>query len=193
MRLSVNCEEKTDSEVVGLAKENPDYLACLMERYEEKLFYYIRRISYFSKEDIEDILQEVFIKVYKNLNDYEDSLKFSSWIYRITHNHTVDEIRKRGGKKTAISLDKDDLFKFIKSGTNLEKDVATREKMRKVRETMERMPLKYREPMVLRFLEEKSYDEIMDILKKPKGTVATLIKRGKKMFLSQIDPRIHSL
>lgn len=179
--------------MVELAKENPDYLACLMERYEEKLFYYIRRISYFSKEDIEDILQEVFIKVYKNLNDYEDSLKFSSWIYRITHNHTVDEIRKRGGKKTAISLDKDDLFKFIKSGVNLEKDVATREKMRKVRETMEQMPLKYREPLILRFLEEKSYDEIMDILKKPKGTVATLIKRGKKMFLSQIDPRIHSL
>lgn len=193
MSLSVNCEGKTDSEVVELAKENPDYLACLMERYEEKLFYYIRRISYFSKEDIEDILQEVFIKVYKNLNDYEDSLKFSSWIYRITHNHTVDEIRKRGGKKTAISLDKDDLFKFIKSGVNLEKDVATREKMRKVRETMEQMPLKYREPLILRFLEEKSYDEIMDILKKPKGTVATLIKRGKKMFLSQIDPRIHSL
>jgi RNA polymerase sigma-70 factor (ECF subfamily) len=193
LSLSVNCEGKTDSEVVELAKENPDYLACLMERYEEKLFYYIRRISYFSKEDIEDILQEVFIKVYKNLNDYEDSLKFSSWIYRITHNHTVDEIRKRGGKKTAISLDKDDLFKFIKSGVNLEKDVATREKMRKVRETMEQMPLKYREPLILRFLEEKSYDEIMDILKKPKGTVATLIKRGKKMFLSQIDPRIHSL
>ena len=193
MSLSVNCEGKTDSEVVELAKENPDYLACLIERYEEKLFYYIRRISYFSKEDIEDILQEVFIKVYKNLNDYEDSLKFSSWIYRITHNHTVDEIRKRGGKKTAISLDKDDLFKFIKSGVNLEKDVATREKMRKVRETMEQMPLKYREPLILRFLEEKSYDEIMDILKKPKGTVATLIKRGKKMFLSQIDPRIHSL
>ncbi len=193
MSLSVNCEGKTDSEVVELAKENPDYLACLMERYEEKLFYYIRRISFFSKEDIEDILQEVFIKVYKNLNDYEDSLKFSSWIYRITHNHTVDEIRKRGGKKTAISLDKDDLFKFIKSGVNLEKEVAVREKMNKVRAVIEQMPLKYREPMILRFLEEKSYDEIMDILKKPKGTVATLIKRGKKMFLSQIDPRIHSL
>ncbi|MDD5489902.1 MAG: sigma-70 family RNA polymerase sigma factor, partial [Candidatus Moranbacteria bacterium] len=81
-----NCREKTDEEMVALTLKNQDYFACLVERYEPKLMRYIRRISAATQEDAEDLLQDVFVKVYRNLNDFDQKLKFSSWIYRIAHN-----------------------------------------------------------------------------------------------------------
>jgi len=89
------CEKKEDSELVELSLKKQDYFYCLILRYQEKLLRYIRRISASSKEDAEDILQEVFMSVYKNLNDFDNSLKFSSWIYRIAHNKTVSHWRKQ--------------------------------------------------------------------------------------------------
>ena len=175
-------EEKTDSELVELAKTDPEHFGFIVLRYQEKLSRYIQRISYFRKEDIEDILQEVFIKTYRNLYDYDDTLKFSSWIYRITRNQTIDEIRKKSKVSQVLSLEEKDLGKLIKSSVNLEKEFINKDYLEKIRIAIQNLPQKYRDVLVLRFLEEKDYEEIMDILKKPKGTVATLIKRGRSLL-----------
>ena len=95
-----NCSEKSDEEWAYLTAENQGYFLCIMKKYEIPLKRYVGRISNFSQEEIEDILQEVFIKVYQNINDFDDSLKFSSWIYRITHNHVISKFRKH--KSTRI-------------------------------------------------------------------------------------------
>ena len=92
--MSTKIVEKTDAELVELALENQAYFSDIVYRYQTKLTYYIRRLSNFPDEEIEDILQDVFIKVYKNLNDFDQSLKFSSWIYRITHNEVISKYRK---------------------------------------------------------------------------------------------------
>jgi RNA polymerase sigma-70 factor (ECF subfamily) len=178
---------KPDIELVRLAKANPDYFAIIMIRYKDALTRYIKRIAYFNNEDIEDILQEIFIKVYKNLNDYDETMKFSSWIYRITHNHVIDQFRKSSSKLSTTSIEDNELIHFLKSSVNIEKDIEQKECIAKVRALIEEMPLKYREILVLRFLEEKDYEEIMDILRKPKGTVATLINRGKKILKEKLD------
>jgi len=174
--------EKTDIELVELAKQNPDNFEGLVSRYEDALFRFIKRISYFNNEDIEDILQEVFIKVYRNLNAYDDSLKFSSWIYQITRNHTIDMIRKSKARPQNQQLEEFELVKIFKSTINVENETVLKDDFKRVKETMDELPLKYREVLILRFLEEKDYEEIMDILKKPKGTVATLIRRGRELL-----------
>jgi RNA polymerase sigma-70 factor, ECF subfamily len=68
---------------------------------------YILRITNIDLEEAENLLQEVFIKVYENINDYNEELAFSSWIYRITHNITIDHHRKNKDKKS-ISLETQD-------------------------------------------------------------------------------------
>jgi len=181
-----NLVKKTDSELVALVKMDPEYFGFIVLRYQEKLFRYVQRISYFKKEDIEDILQEVFIKVYKNIYGYDESLKFSSWIYRITRNRTIDEIRRKSRVSQVLSLEENDLGKLIKSTVNIEKEFFRKDTAEKLRAAIQNLPPKYREVLVLRFLEEKDYEEIMDILKKPKGTVATLIKRGRKLLEKQL-------
>jgi len=172
--------EKTDAELIDLAKIDPESFGLLMERYQMPLFHYIRRITQLPKEDIEDLLQEVFIKIYQKLNEYNEILKFSSWAYRITHNHIIDYFRKTNARPRANSLEDSELAKILKSGTDIEKDMNTKDCLEKIKECLEDIPLKYKEILVLRFIEEKSYEEIMDILKKPKGTVATMIARGRE-------------
>ena len=174
--------QKTDEELVALTLRSQDYYSCLVSRYEAKIMRYIMRISSFSKEDAEDILQEVFIKVYKNLNDFDQGLKFSSWIYRIAHNEVISHYRRMKARPILITTDADEWLKTMASSDDLEKELERKFTAEEIKNILSKMDMKYKEVLVLRFLEEKDYQEISDILKKPMGTVATLINRAKKQF-----------
>jgi len=177
--------KSTDEELVELAKKNPNNFEALVDRYQGRLFYFIRRTSYFSSEDIEDILQEAFIKVYRNLNGFDKDMKFSTWIYQITRNCTIDAIRKKQARPQNIQLEDHELITFFKSSVDMENEAILKESFNKIKNIINKLPFKYKEVMILRFLEEKNYEEIMDIVKKPKGTVAALISRGKKMVADE--------
>ncbi|HBB36815.1 MAG: ECF subfamily RNA polymerase sigma factor, RNA polymerase sigma-70 factor, ECF subfamily [Candidatus Moranbacteria bacterium GW2011_GWC1_45_18] len=177
----------SDTALVELATKNPESFGILMERYQGPLFHYIRRIAQLSKEDTEDLLQEVFIKIYQKLNEYNDELKFSSWAYRIAHNHVIDYFRKTSARPRTNSLEDSEWEKLIHSSVHVEKDIADGDCAKKIKICIGNLPVHYREVLILRFIEEKEYEEIMDILKKPKGTVATLIKRGKEMLVKRLE------
>ena len=181
--LRENYSELKDEELVSLSIKNSDFFYYIVRRYKNKLESYLRRISNFPIETIEDILQEVFIKVYQNLEGFDYKLKFSSWIYRIAHNETVSLFRKfksRGGDKEELEDKK--FLAVIDESFDVKKRVDEKKLIKIVRETLNKIPLKYREALVLRLIEEKDYIEISDILKKPVNTVSTLINRGKKYF-----------
>lgn len=181
-----NYTDNSDDELVELSKEDPDIFEVLVVRYERRLFAYIKRISYFSTEDIEDILQEIFIKVYRNLNEFDNYFKFSTWIYRIARNTTFDAIRKKHTRPQSVRLEDDDFVKIFRSSTDLEKELKIKDELTKIKSIIESLPFKYKEVLILKFIEEKSYEEIMDIVKKPKGTIATLISRGRGMIAKEI-------
>ena len=175
--------DKSDNELVVLALNDPNYFGILMERYEGKLLTYIRRISSVTHEDAEDILQNSFLKAYQNLNNFDKELTFSSWIYRIVHNETVSMWRKNKARPQGNVAQVDDEFlERIVDNVDIVADV-DREFLRKVIDKLlDDMDDKYREILILKYIEDKSYDEISDILKKPAGTVATHLNRAKKQF-----------
>jgi RNA polymerase sigma-70 factor, ECF subfamily len=175
-------DEKSDVELVRLTLEDQAVFACLIERYEHQLTVYVRRISNFCEEDIEDVLQDVFIKVYRNLNGFDRSLKFSSWIYRITHNEVISRYRKQ---KRIVKMSEeinDEVLDSIVAEVDIEGEFDREETGKIINMVLSEMDLKYKEIIVLRYFEEKSYKEISDILKKPEGTVATMLNRAKKQF-----------
>ena len=88
------CKQLSDREIVEKSLADIDYFSCLYDRYESRLFRYIKRIALVNDEQAHDILQEAFIKIWRNLNEFDQSLKLSSWIYRIVHNETVSCWRK---------------------------------------------------------------------------------------------------
>ena len=95
----IDCSKYTDKDIVKFVSSwDIDAFYCIAWNYSEKLLKYILRITNIDLEDAENLLQEVFIKVYKNINEYNSSLQFSSWIYRIAHNLTIDYHRKNKDK-----------------------------------------------------------------------------------------------
>lgn len=176
--------ELSDQEIVELVKEDLEIYKYLIERYERQLLIYIRRVIYVSTEDAEDILQEVFLKVYRNLNGYNNKYKFSSWIYRIAHNEAVSFLRK---KKDLEIVQDSDIFDNIPSDVDIEDEFLKDLKSKEVRKLLSKLDRKYREVLVLRYFEEMEYNEISEILHIPSGTVASLINRGKEKFKILIE------
>jgi len=162
-----------------------------MQRYEGRLLAYINRIINVSNGEAEDILQEVFIKTYQNLNGFDLNLKFSTWVYCITYNQVISFFRKNK-KHTTNLTDKDSeaLILNIADELNLKQAVAQKIDAKLIREAISDLDSKYRDVLVLKFLEDKDYNEISDIIKKPVATVGTLINRAKnkiKEALKQYD------
>jgi RNA polymerase sigma-70 factor (ECF subfamily) len=174
------CKGLSDAEVVERALIQVDFFYCLYIRFEHSLRRYIRRISNCNEADAEDILQDAFIKVWRNLNAYQPDIKLSSWLYRIVHNETVSHWRKL---KTASKLisHTDKLIEFSIDEEDSSSDYQE-EKNASTLATLEKLPLKYKEVLVLKFLESMTYEEISDILKIPEGTVAIRINRAKTKF-----------
>jgi RNA polymerase sigma-70 factor (ECF subfamily) len=180
------CEQKTDDQLVALSLENQEYYYCLMKRYEIPLMNYVRKLSGMNQSDVEDVLQEVFILAYQNLNDFDRQFKFSSWIYRIAHNQTVSMLRKRT-KIQDISWDEHDLDQLVHSDLDTEQNLLQKLDYQHLLHMIDLMPLKYKEVLLLKFVEVKDYREISDILRKPMGTIGTLLNRAKKRLLQEIE------
>ncbi|OGD69645.1 hypothetical protein A3E89_02415 [Candidatus Campbellbacteria bacterium RIFCSPHIGHO2_12_FULL_35_10] len=180
--------EKTDEELVALSLQNRDFFAYIVDRYEEKMFRYVRRITNLREEDLSDILQDIFIKVYQNLNDYDRNLSFSSWIYRIAHNQVVDTYRKNKSRPQGNYIDVDDsVIENFANDFDFVKAIDNKYLKENIKNILDHLDENYKEILILKFFEEKDYKEISDILKKPMGTVATLINRAKKQFKEELE------
>ncbi|MDO8575579.1 MAG: RNA polymerase sigma factor [bacterium] len=178
-----NSSVSSDSELVTQALSNPEDFSMIMQKYSAKISRYICRIISLSGDEVEDLLQNVFIKTYKNLNDFDSSLSFSSWIYRIAHNEAIDYIRKnKRNKKSNSSEDDEDALLDIADDVNVSEEVHKKHIRKNINKILDSMREEYRTVLILKFLEERDYNEISDILKKPPGTVATLIHRAKEEF-----------
>lgn len=151
----------------------------VIARYQEKLMRYAYGIV-LDEQMAQDVVQNTLIKAFKNLRGFDTRRKFSSWIYRIAHNEVMNEINR--GKKF-ISLETHNwLGEKMVSNENIEEEYTKQEIKKMVGEVFRKVDLKYREVLTLYYLEDKSYEEISEILRMPMGTVGTRINRGKRLL-----------
>ena len=180
-------ENMSDLELVQLSLKDKENFFYLMKRYETKILRYISRLTDVSQEEAEDILQDIFIKLYRNLNGFNQHLKFSSWIYRIAHNEIINHYHKNKSSLKTFNINPDSnevhrLPDIISDQDDVLNHLLSYEISSDIRKVLAKLPKKYCEVLILRYFEEKKYDEISDILCKPPGTVATLINRAKSRF-----------
>lgn len=176
-------QDASDNKLVERAKTNPDFFEPIVNRYWRRLFLFVKRTSFFSDEDTEDILQETFLKIYKSLNNFDPALSFSTWAYHICRNTIIDTIRRKQARPKTVYIDETDAINLFRDATDTVRHIESKERYEKITSIIQSLPEKYREVLVLRFLEEKNYEEIMDIVEKPKGTVASLVNRGRKLLM----------
>jgi RNA polymerase sigma-70 factor, ECF subfamily len=174
-------EGPPDQDLVAAALRDPQAFADIVRRYEPVLRRYLRRLLGWGTDQTEDILQEAFLKAYVNLNDFDRSRPFSPWIYRIVRNEAISSLRKRRREPMPITGgDGALLLERLQDGSDPLSALEVAACEQALLLAVKALEPKYRDVIVLRYLEERSYDEISEILRLPMGTVATLIGRGKQ-------------
>ncbi len=166
-----------------------DAFTILFGRYERKILRYGQRFLY-SYEDLEDAVQEVFIKAYKNIQSFTVSRKFSTWLYRVAHNTFINVIKKKGREPLSF-FDFDILVQLpTKPLPSTQDEFIRGEDKSLIEKHLNELSPKYREPLILYYLEELDYKEIGEILHLPTSTVGVRLGRAKaalKKLVQQSD------
>jgi len=165
---------------------------CLVERYRGRLINVVGRFIN-DRDRAEDIVQEVFLRVYRNRQRYERKGKFSTWIFTIAVNLAKNEIRRKVRRRGEISLEGLEEAAGPTTATadkspGAEENLGREQLREMVAEAIERLPVRYREAVVLRDIEGLAYEEIASVLRIPGGTVRSRINRGRLMIKDFLTP-----
>jgi len=168
----------------------------LVELYKDKLFNAAYRMVG-NRAEAEDIVQETFFRAYKNLSHYDASRKFSTWVYRIATNLSIDSLRKRRGElsfdaeKDSGAMDEgSDLYGIVPSSELGPEDVMLHnEASEEIQRAIERLPLLYRAVVVLKYMHDMPLGEIAQILNVPVSTVKTRLHRAREALRKHLSLR----
>lgn len=181
-------ESMSDENIAGMSKQNKEYFRFLVQRYEGKMKTYVRRITGAPTETIEDVVQEVFIKVYANIEKFDQSMKFSSWIYRIAHNQAINNYlyEKRRRAESIIYNEKGESKIAIRDEHDIWKDLQQDNVNEKLTGALSHISEKYKKVIELNYFDGKTYKEIALELNKPVNTIGTMLNRGRKMLKKEL-------
>ncbi|HVZ77232.1 MAG TPA: sigma-70 family RNA polymerase sigma factor [Gemmatimonadaceae bacterium] len=166
----------------------------LLERYQTRLLNFIYR-TIGDRDRAEDLVQEVFIRVYRHIHRFDTTKKFSTWVYTIASNLAKNELRNRSRNPLVLfqaitaSREEDDRPLQFEDTSSRPDDLFRKRHLRElVEQTVEQLPEHHRQVFVLRELEGKSYEEIADITSCNLGTVKSRLNRARNAFAAIIEP-----
>ncbi|MCH8568262.1 MAG: sigma-70 family RNA polymerase sigma factor [Balneolales bacterium] len=179
--------KQEDYDLVEKAKlNNQQAYSRLMEKYRIPLQYHVGRLVH-DREMIEDLVQEAFLKAFDNLHSFDSSYAFSTWLYRIASNHSIDYLRKKKMKTLSIdepikAKDGEMQMELPDYGSEADEDIMRKQRENILSDAIEALPEKYAAIIKLRHMEDKSYQEIAVILGLPLGTVKAHIFRARELL-----------
>jgi len=180
-----------DKQLVKKAKTgDKQAFTDLVNEYKDKIYNLAYRMLG-NKQEAEDISQDTFLRVYSNLDKYDETHKFSTWIYRIASNLSIDRIRK---KKPSVFLDAEwkdeeglDWYSRLPNDNKTpEEELLLDEQQRLIQEALLSLPEKYRLIMILKYMEDRSIQEISTITDTSLATVKTRLHRGREYLRKQL-------
>lgn len=175
----------TDEDIArDVQQGNVDRFGELVRRYEEKILRYGR--CFLLGEEARDAAQEVFLKAFTNIRSFDPTRRFSPWLYRIAHNEFINAGKKRL-RLPFFTFDLDTLLPHRAAPEKAEGAVERKELAERLTKSLEKIDAKYREPLVLYYLEEMEYREIAEIMHIPISTVGVRLTRGKALLKKHIQ------
>ncbi len=176
---------------------NQEAFRQLMEKYRNPIYHHIYRMVR-DKGQVEDLVQEIFIKAFSSLASYSSNFAFSTWLYKIGTNHTIDYLRRK--KLSTLSIDqpvqtRDGELEYELPDTTYRPDKHILEDQRRslIQEAIDSLPPKYFRVIVLRHQQELSYEEIAVELKLPLGTVKAHIFRARELLYKKLRHKRDSI
>jgi len=170
----------TDFEVVqDCLAGNKDAFEEIVARYKNLVYSIILRMTN-DREEANDLAQEVFLKIYKNLKSYSPEFKFSTWTMRITSNHVIDFRRKQ--KQETVSLETTEATLVADAKDSPETALLRKEEAERIQRLLDELPNMYKIPLEMYHKADMSYQEISDALNEPISKIKNRIFRGRKII-----------
>ena len=154
----------------------------LVKRYQKRLSVYIRRFAV-SDEDTQDILQKVFISVYRHITNIDEKRGFSSYIYAVAKNESISHLRQN---KPAVSLNHFENLLTYEGGFELFEKISKDEIKTKINIAISKLAPLYRQIIKLYYFDDLSYQDIADKVKMPINTVRTRLRRAKVQLKTEL-------
>ncbi len=178
----------------AVTDQNQQAYADLMQRYKKPVYHMILKMIR-NVDDAEDLTIEAFAKAFKNLHKFKKDFTFSTWLFRIATNNTIDFIRKK--RLDTMSLDtsfKDDngdsvTIDVADKNLNPQEEAIKSQKIELVRMFVTKLPAKYQRLVKLRYFDELSYDEIAKELGAPLGTVKAQLHRARELMYDLVKSK----
>jgi len=185
----------TDSELIKRALGGDQHAyAAILDRYRGPISTLIFRMVK-NREETEDLVQEAFIKAFNSLASFNEQYAFSTWLYKIAVNNCIDHFRKK--RLRVFSIDKPieskdgELQRELPDTTSAaDRHLLNEEKTTLIQDAIDSLPEKYRMSIILRHTEEKSYEEIAEIMQIPLGTVKARIFRAREMLKKKLKDKL---
>lgn len=170
--------QPSDEEIAAQVRQGDvEAFGLIVDRYEQKLLRYGRKFLQ-RTEDIQDIVQDVFMSAYRGMQSFDTSLRLSPWLYRIAHNAFVNRLRDVA--RGPLFIDLDTLLAHQVYEDPAESEREQKEMRRMLDGGLAKLSAKYREVLVLHYFEEMPYKDIADVLRIPMGTVSIRMLRAKQ-------------
>lgn len=177
----------TDSDLVDMVLGGDSAaFEHLFKRYGDSLHQLYLQKTGGNAEDTDDLIQEIFVKAFLHLSNYDKHYTFGQWIYTIARNTFIDYVRKRRDDLSIDNTRGEYIPPPVAPTLNPEEDIISRQQRTQIEEYMKQMSPKYRQLIELRFFKDLSYEEIAERLNLPLGTVKTQIHRARAKLCSYI-------
>ncbi len=171
----------------GLRRRDPDLLDRLIEQYQHRLLRYLVYLSG-NRELAEDLFQETWIRVMERGHQYDGQREFSTWLYAVARNLTIDYLRKKSPVSLDGLMEDEDHAPLEPADTRPTawELVAQHEQAEHINAALAGIPAEYREAIVLRFQDGLALDEIASVTGAPMGTVKSRLYRGLNLLMGRM-------
>lgn len=185
---NLSYKARYDYELVQKARKGEqNAFAELMDRYRDSIYFMLLKMVQ-NKDDADDLTIEAFGKAFNRLDLYTPNFAFSTWLFKIASNNAIDFIRRK--KKNTISIDQaiggddgDEMYMDLRSDGLTPEEISIREqKMKIMRQVVQKLKPRYRQLVEMRYFEQLSYEEISEKLELPLGTVKAQLFRARDLL-----------
>jgi RNA polymerase sigma factor (sigma-70 family) len=168
----------------------------LRQKYYDAIYNAIYRMIR-DKEEVTDLTQEAFIKAFTSLASFNDEYAFSTWLFKIATNNSIDYIRRKRLQTFSIdkpieSKDSDYTFEIPDSTYEADSDLISNQRKKLLDDAIASLPHRYRQVIILRHVDEKEYQEIAELLKLPLGTVKAHIFRARELLYKKLRDKMRN-
>jgi len=172
-----------DTQLVKASQQgNQDAFALLVQRHQHRVFNMVLRMLR-DYEEASEITQTAFLAAWQGLPSFRDEARFATWLYRIAYNCALKQLERRKRERSLqAAMEAEQILEGVNREKRAEDLLELRDRQAIVREQIEKLPAKYRSVLILRHLQEMTYEEMADILTMPIGTIKTHLFRARNLL-----------